>query len=106
MTISKSHFRISEKHLNAQEREKRCVEPSVSVDLQRRMFRSSGTRAMERQPDFLQGGGRLRDYQLDGLNWMIYSWSQDNNCILADEVLYLLCSLASKVLFPEVAPCA
>jgi hypothetical protein len=70
----------------AQEREKRCVEPGTNVDIQRRIFRASGTRAMERQPDYLKGGGRLRDYQLDGLNWMIYSWSQDNNCILADEV--------------------
>ena len=59
----------------------------MPVDFQRKVFRTSGTRAMERQPDFLKGGGQLRDYQLDGLNWMIYSWSQDNNCILADEVL-------------------
>jgi len=64
----------------------------MPVDIQRRYFRSSGTRAMERQPDFLKGGGQLRDYQLDGLNWMIYSWSQDNNCILADEVLGKLCA--------------
>ena len=75
----------------AQEREKRCVEPGTNVDIQRRIFRASGTRAMERQPEYLKGGGRLRDYQLDGLNWMIYSWSQDNNCILADEVRTSLC---------------
>lgn len=29
---------------------------------------------------------KLRDYQLDGLNWMVYSWSQDRNVILADEM--------------------
>lgn len=35
----------------------------------------------------LTGGKlKLRDYQLDGLNWMVYSWSQNRNVILADEV--------------------
>ncbi len=36
----------------------------------------------------LVAGGSLilRDYQLQGLNWMVYSWSQDRNVILADEV--------------------
>ena len=31
--------------------------------------------------------GKLRDYQLEGLNWMVYSWSQDRNAILADEMV-------------------
>ena len=31
-------------------------------------------------------GGTLRDYQLDGLNWMVYSWSRGCNGILADEM--------------------
>ena len=66
------------------------MEPGTDVDMQRRIFRARGTRAMERQPEYLKGGGQLRDYQLDGLNWMIYSWSQDNNCILADEVRHLV----------------
>jgi SNF2 family DNA or RNA helicase len=30
--------------------------------------------------------GKLRDYQLDGLNWLIYSWASDRNGILADEM--------------------
>lgn len=30
--------------------------------------------------------GKLRDYQLESLNWMIYSWSEDRNIVLADEV--------------------
>ena len=64
----------------------RCLEKGSTVDLQRRIFRSSGVRALETQPDYLQGEGKLRDYQLDGLNWMVYSWSNDHNCILADEV--------------------
>jgi hypothetical protein len=35
------------------------------------------------------GSLKLRDYQLDGLNWMVYSWSQDRNVILADEMVCL-----------------
>lgn len=32
-------------------------------------------------------GGELRDYQLQGVNWLIYSWSKNTNCILADEMV-------------------
>ncbi|CAG9796556.1 unnamed protein product [Diatraea saccharalis] len=28
----------------------------------------------------------LRDYQMDGLNWLIHSWCKDNSVILADEM--------------------
>jgi chromodomain-helicase-DNA-binding protein 7 len=28
----------------------------------------------------------LREYQLEGLNWLRYSWYKGNNCILADEM--------------------
>lgn len=37
------------------------------------------------QPAWLTGG-TLRDYQLEGLNWLIYSWHKETNCILADEM--------------------
>lgn len=48
--------------------------------------RGAGTRALEEQPACLSGG-QLRDYQLDGLNWLVYSWSCASNCILADEMV-------------------
>lgn len=35
-------------------------------------------------------GGTLRDYQLDGLNWMVYSWSRGQNGILAGAMTGLL----------------
>lgn len=38
-----------------------------------------------KQPEYLSGG-TLRDYQLEGLNWLVYSWSKNINCILADEM--------------------
>ncbi|CAK9826197.1 Chromodomain-helicase-DNA-binding protein 1 [Anthophora retusa] len=40
------------------------------------------------QPEYM-GKGRdltLRDYQMDGLNWMIHSWCKENSVILADEM--------------------
>lgn len=33
-----------------------------------------------------KGGNTLRPYQLEGLNWLKYSWFKGNNCILADEM--------------------
>lgn len=36
----------------------------------------------EEQPPALE----LRDYQLDGLNWLVYSWCKQNSVILADEM--------------------
>lgn len=38
------------------------------------------------QPDFLAEGLTLRDYQMDGLNWLLHSWCKDNSVILADEM--------------------
>ncbi|KNC83417.1 hypothetical protein SARC_04334 [Sphaeroforma arctica JP610] len=29
---------------------------------------------------------KLLDYQLEGLNWMVWQWHQNRNCILADEM--------------------
>ncbi|KAG7198230.1 hypothetical protein KM043_005637 [Ampulex compressa] len=40
------------------------------------------------QPEYM-GKGKdltLRDYQMDGLNWMIHSWCKENSVILADEM--------------------
>ena len=71
--------------MHAQERESRLLDSTKSVDAQRRLFMASNKRALKTQPTFLHAG-TLRDYQLEGLNWLVYSWSQDNNCILADEM--------------------
>ena len=65
----------------------RLNERPRSVDQARGHFLSSGTRSLLEQPEWLRGGGKLRDYQLDGLNWLIYSWSKDHNSILADEMV-------------------
>merc|ERR1719435_190977 len=39
------------------------------------------------QPEFLGDSNmKLRDYQLQGLNWMVHSWCRHNSVILADEM--------------------
>ena len=40
---------------------------------------------MHAQPEMLTGG-KLMDYQLEGLNWLYYRWHQRQNAILADEM--------------------
>ncbi|KAM3715807.1 Chromodomain-helicase-DNA-binding protein [Dirofilaria immitis] len=41
-------------------------------------------------PNFLQRKDdpehELRDYQLEGVNWMLHAWTKENGCILADEM--------------------
>lgn len=38
-------------------------------------------------PAYLQqSGGTLKEFQLTGLNWLAYTWSNEENGILADEV--------------------
>eukprot|EP00127_Corallochytrium_limacisporum_P004825 Clim_evm8s183 gene=Clim_evmTU8s183 len=42
---------------------------------------------IKEQPSFLGSDElRLRSYQLDGLNYLVYSWTVSNSCILADEM--------------------
>ncbi|XP_078696084.1 chromodomain-helicase-DNA-binding protein 4-like isoform X5 [Branchiostoma floridae x Branchiostoma belcheri] len=41
----------------------------------------------EKQPEFIDDtGGTLHEYQLEGLNWLRFSWSQGTDTILADEM--------------------
>lgn len=41
----------------------------------------------DEQPDYITAcGGKLHDYQLEGLNWLRFSWAQGTNTILADEM--------------------
>ncbi|CAH1797458.1 unnamed protein product [Owenia fusiformis] len=44
---------------------------------------------MKHQPNYLGGDNNsleLRDYQMDGLNWLAHSWCKGNSVILADEM--------------------
>lgn len=68
-----------------QMREARQMQSTRGVDAARSAWAAKKTRALQVQPSFLKFG-QLRDYQLDGLNWLILAWSKDLNCILADEM--------------------
>ncbi|KAF7120884.1 hypothetical protein RHSIM_Rhsim13G0216000 [Rhododendron simsii] len=54
------------------------------VDSQRKNSKAS-LRKLDEQPEWLLGG-KLRDYQLEGLNFLVNSWRNDTNVILADEM--------------------
>lgn len=43
---------------------------------------------IKKQPVYIGPGGSLclRDYQLDGLNWLVNAWCKGNSTILADEM--------------------
>ncbi len=42
---------------------------------------------LEVQPDYITAtGGKLHPFQMEGLNWLRFSWAQDTNTILADEM--------------------
>ncbi|KAF8070626.1 SNF2 family N-terminal domain-containing protein [Lyophyllum atratum] len=42
---------------------------------------------IDKDPDYISStGGELKDFQLTGLNWLAYLWSQGENGILADEM--------------------
>jgi hypothetical protein len=43
---------------------------------------------LKEQPSYMGGSDqfKLRDYQLDGLNWLAHSWCKENSAILADEM--------------------
>ena len=40
---------------------------------------------LKQQPEIMTGG-ELMGYQLDGINWLYYQWSRQQNAILADEM--------------------
>ncbi|KAF9603285.1 hypothetical protein IFM89_034618 [Coptis chinensis] len=46
---------------------------------------TASLRKLDEQPEWLKGG-KLRDYQLEGLNFLVNSWRNDTNVILDDEM--------------------
>lgn len=43
-------------------------------------------RKLAQTPAYITQYGELRDYQLEGVNWLLYSWCHGTNVILADEM--------------------
>lgn len=52
--------------------------------VQRPSFRN--VQLLQSTPSEWLKGGVLRDYQLQGINWLVFSWCNSTNCILADEM--------------------
>ncbi|WOL00553.1 protein CHROMATIN REMODELING 5 [Canna indica] len=67
-----------------QAREAATTVQGKTVDSQRKKSKAS-LRKLDEQPEWLKGG-KLRDYQLEGLNFLVNSWRNDTNVILADEM--------------------
>ncbi|KAH6834273.1 chromatin remodeling 5 [Perilla frutescens var. hirtella] len=65
-------------------REAASMVQGKTVDFQRKKIKGS-LRKLDEQPEWLKGGN-LRDYQLEGLNFLVNSWRNDTNVILADEM--------------------
>ncbi|PJF20090.1 CHD family protein [Paramicrosporidium saccamoebae] len=57
------------------------IQPSPKLLHKRCTFRK-----LESLPEYLAKCGQLRDYQLESVNWLAYSWCHGTNVILADEM--------------------
>lgn len=79
--ISRFYQQKIDAYLNRQRSEK-IPSRSAKVHRQRPKFVP-----IKKQPSFLGGAElKLRDYQLDGLNWLVNSWCRGHSVILADEM--------------------
>uniref|UniRef100_A0A8C5B300 Chromodomain helicase DNA binding protein 6 n=1 Tax=Gadus morhua TaxID=8049 RepID=A0A8C5B300_GADMO len=69
---------------------------------------------LEHSKDY-RGANQLREYQLEGMNWLLFNWYHRKNCILADEMglgktiqsitfLYEMFSLGIRGPFLVIAP--
>lgn len=79
--ISRFYQQKIDSYLNRQRSEK-IPSRSAKVHRQRPKFVP-----IKKQPSFLGGVELiLRDYQLDGLNWLVNAWCRGHSVILADEM--------------------
>ncbi|CAM9497967.1 unnamed protein product, partial [Ectocarpus sp. 13 AM-2016] len=60
------------------------MESLVSLKATRKV--ADGAPDLDKEPPVFKNGGSLRDYQREGVCWMIYNWLQGRGSILADEM--------------------
>ncbi|XP_076018245.1 chromodomain-helicase-DNA-binding protein 8 isoform X3 [Genypterus blacodes] len=77
---------------NRQPRLKRTVRPTASA-----------WKKLEETREYINGN-TLREYQLEGVNWLLFNWYNRQNCILADE-MGLGKTIQSIALLSEVYDC-
>jgi len=72
---------------NAIEKYKKHKSDKTNPKKKKKKKGPSPKKQYETQPQCITDLGlKLHDYQLEGLNWLRFSWSQGNNVILADEM--------------------
>ncbi|PIK44556.1 putative chromodomain-helicase-DNA-binding protein 8-like isoform X3 [Apostichopus japonicus] len=59
--------------------------PPDEVRVRKTKAKSIDWEKIEDSPEY-KDGNCLRDYQLEGVNWLMFSWCNGQNCILADEM--------------------
>ena len=59
--------------------------PPPADQIYKRRPRKSEWKKSDAPPTFLNNNV-LRPYQLEGVNWLLFSWYHGNNCLLADEM--------------------
>ncbi|CAN0096587.1 unnamed protein product, partial [Laminaria digitata] len=56
------------------------------LKLKAKRSKSDGAPDLDKNPPVFKNGGALRDYQREGVRWMVYNWLQGRGSILADEM--------------------
>ncbi len=64
---------------------KKWREPPDEDLYERKRPRKHLWKKMEESPEY-KNGNKLRPYQLEGVNWLLFSWHNGRNCLLADEM--------------------
>ena len=83
-----AHTNAAKAYAVASERYKRkqpldstaCRNNRVELDVRPQNFCE-----MEKQPTYIENG-ELKDYQLNGINWLLFNWMKGTSCVLADEM--------------------
>uniref|UniRef100_A0A8C6J6L4 DNA helicase n=1 Tax=Melopsittacus undulatus TaxID=13146 RepID=A0A8C6J6L4_MELUD len=75
---------------------KQDIDPAKIEEFEKLMSREPETERVERPPadDWkksessreYKNNNKLREYQLEGVNWLLFNWYNTRNCILADEM--------------------
>ncbi|KAJ8319853.1 hypothetical protein KUTeg_001440 [Tegillarca granosa] len=77
----------SEKKKKKKKRESKEVESMVNSKTPPAFPTADLRKKFDKQPSYIDDtGGTLHPYQLEGLNWLRYSWANNTDTILADEM--------------------
>ncbi|XP_059141483.1 chromodomain-helicase-DNA-binding protein 4-like isoform X2 [Physella acuta] len=79
--------KAGKKSKGKQKREKRDLDEDILSKMPPAYPTTDLRKQLDKQPSYLdETGGNLHPYQLEGLNWLRYSWANNTDTILADEM--------------------